>query len=95
VDGGRACRLGAASTRGGRAQIVDDIDPGVETPNGYALAPSDAEAERAKRARSCASLCGDLDVHGAEGVGLRGEREDTDEENCERDERNASYFMRT
>src|SRR5580658_7611859 len=88
----RRRRQGAASARGMRAQIVDDIDPGVDVHNGNTSAPSDAEAERTERARGDAGPCADLDVHRSERVGLGREREDADEENRERDRRNPSYF---
>src|SRR5580658_2714216 len=88
-----ARRRRAAFALGGRAQIVEDIDPGVETQNGYAHAPSDAEAQRTERARGEPSPCADLDVHRSEGVGLRREPKGGDgEARCSEKERETRHI---
>jgi hypothetical protein len=91
---GLAGRRGAGVARARRTQIVDDVEPGVEILNGYARAPSEAEAERTEIARGDASSCAALDVHRSEGVGLRREREDGDGEvrRSEKERENAPYL---
>lgn len=77
---GLARRRGAAVAVARRAQVVNDIDPGVEVPKGHARAPSEADAERRDRAEGSANLGTDLDVDRAKSVGLRGKSEDGGDE---------------